>query len=110
MAFVENTLLAKSPYIGGDKLSVADIHVIWGIRWGLNDLGAKNNPGVGKESFPKLWKLIESLPEAKPETMSSEDAIKTIEGAGYFAKAGGVMDGDPLGISAGTPVTIESLE
>jgi glutathione S-transferase len=27
--------LADGPYIGGDKLSVADIHVIWVLRWVL---------------------------------------------------------------------------
>ena len=110
MSFVENVLLKDSPYIGGDKLSLADIHVIWGIRWGLNDLGVKGNPGVGKDDFPKVWKLIDSLPEAKPENLSSEDTIKTIKGSEYFAKAEGIQKDDPLGFKAGTKVTVESLE
>ena len=109
-SFVENTLLANTPFIGGDKLSVADMHVMFGIRWALNDLGVKEEPGCGKAAFPKLWKLTESLPEAKPKTLSTEDTIKTIEGADYYAKDVSIAKDDPLGMSAGTPVTIESTE
>lgn len=32
---VEKVFLADGPYIGGDKISVADVHVIWVIRWVL---------------------------------------------------------------------------
>ena len=92
------------------KLSVADIHVIWSIRWALNDLGAKKEPGLGKDDFPKVWKLIESLPEPKPETLSSEDAIETVKGADLFAGDVSIMKNDPLEIKAGTPVAIESME
>lgn len=110
LSFLENEVLTTGTYIGGGKLSVADMHVIWGIRWVMNDLGVKNEKGLGKDAFPKVWKLIESLPEAKPETLSSEDAIKTIKGADVSAKDVGVQEGDPLGISSGTPVTIESMD
>lgn len=110
LSFVENVLLAKNAYIGGKQLSIADTHVIWGIRWGLNDLGAKNEKGLGKEDFPKVWKLIESLPQPKPETLSSEDAIKAIKDAKLWAGEVSIMKDEPLGIESGTPVTIESME
>ena len=110
LSFVENVLLAKGPYVGGKQLSVADIHIIWGIRWVLNDLGAKNEKGLGKDDFPKIYKLIESLPESKPETLSSEEAIKTIKEAKLSAGDVSIMQGDPLGIEAGTSVTVESME
>ena len=113
MTFVENELLTKGTFMNGDKPSVSDIHMIWGIRWALDDqvgLGAKNDKGVGKDSFPKVWKLIESLPEANPETLSAEDTIKTITGADYTAKELGMMKDDPLGFEAGTPVKIDSVE
>lgn len=32
---IEEVFLANGPYIGGDKISVADVHVIWVIRWVL---------------------------------------------------------------------------
>ena len=102
---------SKGPFIGGEKPSLADVHVIWGVRWALNDLGAGQDAAVGKEAFPKVWKLIESLPPAKPEILSSEDAIKTIKEGEYTAKGPSeVLKGDPLGIKAGTKVTIESFE
>ena len=46
-------MLATKPFIGGERLSVADIHVIWGIRWVLNDLGAKQEKQLGKRGVPK---------------------------------------------------------
>ena len=109
-SFVENTLLANSPYVGGEKLSVADLHVIYGIRWGLFDLGIQNEKGVGKDAFPKLWKLIESLPEPKPEDLSSEQTIQAIKNAQYSVSDVSVQSGDPLRISSGTQVTVESTE
>jgi glutathione S-transferase len=35
LSTVEDVFLADGPYIGGDKISVADVHVIWVIRWVL---------------------------------------------------------------------------
>ena len=117
MDFLENTVLSNGSYIGGDKLSVADIHVIWGIRWGLNamdsnlpGLGASKESGLGKESFPKVWKLIEGLPLPTPKTLSAEEAIKTIEKSAAPKNPEGVISGDPTGIKPGTNVTIDSLE
>lgn len=118
MDFLENTVLANGDYIGGGKLSVADIHAIWGVRWVLFDmeksyppgLGAEKEHGVGKDKFPKVWHLIESLPASKAETISGEDAKKKIEGSQYTSRDEGVMPEDPNGIKAGTQVTIDSLE
>ena len=113
MTFIENELLTKGTFMNGDKLSVSDIHMIWGIRWALNGqtgLGAEGEKGVGKDAFPKVWKLIESLPGINPETLSSEDTIKTIKGAYYWAEDLGIMKDDPLGFEAGTAVIIDSVE
>jgi hypothetical protein len=91
-------------------VGVADVHVLWGLRWGLKDLGAEKEPGLGPEAFPKVWKLINGLPESKPETLSSEDAIKAIKESELSAGDVSVLKDDPLGIAEGTPVTIESIE
>ena len=109
LEFIEKNVLSKYPHISGGKLGVADVHVLWGLRWGLNDLGAKKE-GLGPDAFPKLWKLIESLPEPKPETISSEDAIKTIKDSELSAGSVSVAKDDPLGIEEGASVTIESVE
>jgi len=109
---VEDVFLANGgPFINGEKLSVADVQVIFGIRWAMNDLGAANDAGCGKDAFPKLWKMIESLPVAKPDVLSSEDTIKQIRSSSYSADGPtGVMKDDPNGIAAGTQVRVESFE
>ncbi|KAK1063093.1 hypothetical protein LTR12_010851 [Friedmanniomyces endolithicus] len=110
---VEERFLSNGsgPYMNGDKLSLADVHFIWCVRWGMKDLGAANEAGCGKDAFPKLWKMIESLPPAEPEVLGSEETLKTIKESKFFADAPtSVMKGDPLGLTAGTPVTIESAD
>jgi len=110
---VENDFLSNSngPFIGGDKLSVADVHVVFSIRWVLNDLGVSNEVGCSKQDFPKVWKMIESLPAAKPEVLSAEQAQKTIKESSYSAQGPvEVQKDDPLGIAKGTQVSVESFE
>ena len=99
------------------KLSVADIHAIWGVRWGLYamdanppGLGASKEKGLGKDEFPKVWKLIESLPESAGKTVSSEEGLKTVEGSLLTARNEGVDSSEPTGIAEGKKVTIDSLE
>lgn len=110
LSFIENELLAKSPFVAGEKLGVADLHVIFGIRWAMFDLGVQQEKGVGKDAFPKVWKLIESLPEVKAETIGSDEAINMIKGADLSARDVHVEKNDPTGIAMGTKVTIESSE
>jgi glutathione S-transferase len=110
---VEYGFLANSsgPFIGGEKVSLADMHVVFGIRWALKDLGAGKEPGFGKDEFPKVWRMIEGLPESRPEVLSAEQTHEKIRGAEYWAKGPtGVTEGDLLGIAAGTQVSIESFE
>ncbi|TKA67375.1 hypothetical protein B0A55_08753 [Friedmanniomyces simplex] len=110
---VEDTFLANGsgPYMNGDKLSLADIHFIWCLRWGMKDLGAAHEAGNGKDAFPKLWKMIESLPPAEPGVLGSEEMLKTIKGSEYSADGPtSVMKGDALGLAAGTSVTVESTD
>jgi glutathione S-transferase len=35
---VEEVFLADGPYIGGEKLSMADVHVVWVLRWVLQGM------------------------------------------------------------------------
>lgn len=109
---VEDVFLAHGgPFIGGNKLSVADIHVMWPIKWVLNELGAKDEPGVGKSDFPKVWKLIESLPEFGPSVITADEAAKVITAAPYTADGPtSVQPGDPLGLAAGTQVNVEQFD
>lgn len=110
LSFVENEVLAKSPFVSGDKLGVADLHVVFGIRWAMYDLGVQGEKSVGKDAFPKVWKLIESLPEVKAETIGSEEAISAVKKADLSVKDVRVDASDPTGIASGTNVTVESTE
>lgn len=62
---VETEFLGDRALIGGGKLSLADIHVAWVIRWGLESMGIGKGEGFGKESFPRVykWYVIDSQRE-----------------------------------------------
>lgn len=110
---VETVFLANStgPFINGDKISLADIHIVWPLRWALNDLGAAQELGTGKTDFPKVWRLIENLPQVSPEILSAEDTHRAIRGSEYTSKGPtSVQQNDAYGIAAGTQVSIESFE
>lgn len=111
LAHVEEVLLADSPYVGGETLSVADIHVIWALRWVLLDLGAvKRFSGLGKDVYPKVWRLIESLPKPKGEKTDKETAIPAVLKAELSSPNVSVGKDDPLQIAQGAAVTVESAE
>lgn len=111
LSHVEDVLLADSQYIGGDKLSVADIHVIWALRWVLLDLGAaKRFSGLDKQAYPKVWRLIESLPKPNGEKASKDTAIPAILKADLSRPSVSVSKDDPLGIAQGAAVVVESAD
>lgn len=110
LSFIENEVLAKSPFVSGEKLGLADLHVVFGIRWAFNDLGVASEKAVGKDAFPKVWNLIESLPEVSAETIGSDETIKAIKNAELSVKDVRVDESDPTDISSGTEVTVESTE
>lgn len=67
--------------------------------------------GVGKEDFPKVWAMIEALPKVEVDSVDSEEAKKTILGSDYYAKnSTTIAQGDPLGLSSGTKVSVESFD
>lgn len=112
MSLVENVLLAQKEgvFIGGEEISVRDMHVIFSIRWVLKNLGAENEPGLQKEDFPKVWALIDALPAVDPEVLSGDEAVKTVKEAELWAGQVGIEEGDPLGLESGTSVKVESVE
>lgn len=111
MGYVEDVLLKDSEFVGGSKLSVADVHIIWPIRWALFDLKVNDRfAGVSKKDFPKVWNLIESLPAAKGETLGSEEGLKRIREAQFSAGNVSVASDEPTGLKEGSQVTVESME
>ncbi|KAF2167960.1 hypothetical protein M409DRAFT_65989 [Zasmidium cellare ATCC 36951] len=110
---VEEEFLAGSagPFIGGSEISLADIHVVWTLRWALKNLGIGEKEGAGREQFPKVWKLVESLPEAAPEVLDASTVKKRILGSEYTAKGPVEVEaGDAYGIEKGASVNVESFD
>lgn len=57
MRTVEDEFLGGGqPYIAGAKLGVADVNVAFVVRWVLLSLGIAQEPGFGKDDFPRTWK------------------------------------------------------
>ncbi|KXT10188.1 hypothetical protein AC579_8199 [Pseudocercospora musae] len=118
LAEFEHQFLSQStpeaPFIGGSKeIGLADIHAIWPIRWALNDLGAKGDGGVGKDVYPKTWRVLEMLPETNPKpekTVSGDEAKELILGSQCTARELGVGKDDAFGLESGTEVTVESFD
>ncbi|CZT18046.1 uncharacterized protein RCC_03884 [Ramularia collo-cygni] len=113
--YLENTVLEKTMYIGGDEITLATVHAIWGIRWdlhGIEDqppgLGEKHQ-AVGRERFPKVWRLIDSLPLPDLHKISFEEAKEKIFQSDYTSDVKGLLKDEPTEIPIGTPVTADNL-
>ena len=110
---VENEFLGHGKqWIAGGKCGVADIHAIWIIKWAFQTLEVADDPGFGKQDFPRLWKWFEGLPKNEPSTeapkIDPEEAKKLILGSGYAAKDIGIDEKDPTGLKHGAMVTVET--
>ncbi|KAK5164352.1 uncharacterized protein LTR77_010048 [Saxophila tyrrhenica] len=112
LAFLESEFLGNSsgPFSNGKEPSLADLHVVWPIYWALKALGAGQEPGLGKDDFPKVWAMIDALPEVKADTVSADDAKKTILGSEFLSSKMEVEKNDPLASETGKKVTVESLD
>lgn len=118
LAQIETQFLASSsgPFTHGSQLGLADIHISWPIAWALNNLGLNKEPGIDSKTYPKVFKLLDSLPKpedikAKAKSLSAEEAHKLITGAEYTSKtASNVEDDHTYGITAGTQVSVESFD
>lgn len=58
---IENSFLQNDPFVAGAKLGLADIHVVWSIRWLLLTLGLSEEKGCGPDAYPKLYKWFVSF-------------------------------------------------
>lgn len=116
---IETKILTGSsgPFINGSQISLADVHVFWVIRWAFQALGVAKEPGIDQSSFPKVFKLIESLPDpdkvkAAAKSVTPEEAHKLVMGGQYTSRtaAASVQDDGTYDIAAGTTVAVESFE
>lgn len=102
---------SRGPFLTGDKISLADIHFIWPIKFAFHNLGVDREPGFGKEAFPKVWKLLDNLPSFSPKVLNADETRSLIHGALDAASGPKVVaKDDPTGFTAGTQVSVESFE
>ncbi|KAH0037944.1 hypothetical protein KCU78_g1585, partial [Aureobasidium melanogenum] len=112
MTIVEQDFLKSSElWINGPKLSLADIHVFWSIRWILFTLGVSNEPGFGRNNFPKIYKCLDQVVIPEVEGLSGEAATDVIPHAQFLPREN--QDHDDQGmmdIPLGAIVSIEGTE
>ncbi|SMQ54709.1 unnamed protein product [Zymoseptoria tritici ST99CH_3D7] len=113
--YLENTVLKDTKYIGGNEITLATIHAIWGVRWDLHGLEdqppglGETHPAVGKSRFPKVHGLIDSLPLPEFKHISFDEAKEQIFASRYTSEITGLLKDEPTEIQVGTPVTADSL-
>jgi len=107
---VGNEFLGNSAWIGGDNISLADVHVSWVVRWLLEGVGLGKVEGFGEEDFPKIYKWLAKLPGKEAEVLSAEDATNSLLKAEYFSSNLSVDPKDALGLSEGTLVSVETVD
>lgn len=109
---IENDFLGASsgPFIAGEKFGLADIHAGWAVGWSLKAIGLGQEPGFGEKDFPRIYKWVASWPTPQYTDLPQEQVWDAVQGAEYTAKDIGVDEKDPLGIKAGTDVTVENSD
>lgn len=109
---IENEFLGSSSgtFISGEKFGLADLHAGWAVGWALKAIRLGQEPGFGEINFPRIYKWVASWPKPQYTDVSQEQLSDIMKGAAYTAKDIGVNDKDPLGIKAGTYVTVENSD
>ncbi|KAJ4984249.1 glutathione S-transferase [Stagonosporopsis vannaccii] len=111
-SIIENEFLGSSlgAFISGEKFGLADIHAGWAVGWALKAIGLGQEPGFGENDFPRIYKWVASWPKPQYTDVSQEQLLDIMKSAAYTTKDIGVNDRDPLGIKAGTDVTVENSD
>jgi glutathione S-transferase len=111
---VENEFLANSQFINGRKVSVADVHASWMIKWALQTIETGAEPGFGEKDFPKVYKWIggfkDHTPENEPKHIEAGEAKRILLHSYYPAKDIGVDEKDPTGLKKGQKVSVETSD
>ncbi|KAF2759713.1 hypothetical protein EJ05DRAFT_474778 [Pseudovirgaria hyperparasitica] len=109
---IESQFLAASggAFIGGNRISLADVHVGFVVKWLFGNLELSKEVGFGAAEFPLIHQWLDSWPKWTYTDISAEQAIETITKAEYSAKDSGVNENDYIQIPPGTKVTIENSD
>lgn len=109
---IEHEFLGRSPgpFIAGDKFGLADLHAGWAVGWCLNVIGLGQERGFSAAELPRVYEWISSWPKPQCTDLSPEETWDAVLGAEYTAQSIGVDEEDPLGLKAGTEVTVENAD
>ena len=64
---------------------------------------------VGRDRFPRVWRLIDNLPLPDPPLVSFEDAKQKIFASTYTSKVEGLLKNEPTELRIGADVRVDSL-
>ncbi|ETS83871.1 hypothetical protein PFICI_05747 [Pestalotiopsis fici W106-1] len=76
---LEFEMLADRKFVAGDAMTIADINVVFVVRWALLDLQFEKVPGFGTADLPRVYAWISRIP--LPEAVikiSAEEASAII--------------------------------
>ena len=69
------------PFLEGENLSMADIHVAWAVQATFEALEILQMRDFDKNAFPKTQAWIQRLPVPQPKTISMREAAEHINSA-----------------------------
>ena len=111
---VETNFLAKGPWIGGEKCSIADIHASWMIKFVLQTLDLQSESGFSAKDFPKVHAWVGGFPlhsaDKDAEKLDAEAAKQKILSSPYSARDIGIDPADPTGLEGGARVTVGTTD
>lgn len=94
-------------FLEGSKASMADIHVAWAVRAGLESLDILKLPGFDINHFPKTQAWKQRLPKPEDKNIFVSMATERILSAEYVSTEPKFDERDSLQLEKGTTVGIE---
>ena len=99
--------------LGGKEVDLADVHAAWLFDWAGNLAGLRKEGVVSEERYPGVWKWLERYigkveevrkVDGRMGTVSDEETIEKILGAGFAEEEGKIDEVDPLKLKKGQVV------
>jgi hypothetical protein len=111
LTVIEKRFLANDrKYLEGDKLSMADIHVLWAVQATLDSLAVLELPNFSMSAFPKTQSWITRIPTPQPRTVSSNKAYELIMASGKVVTETGFDVNDALKLKKGELVAVDMAD
>ncbi|KAI4592205.1 hypothetical protein KJ359_011444 [Pestalotiopsis sp. 9143b] len=103
---LEFDMLADRDYVNGGALTIADVNVVFVVRWALFELQFGQTPGLGSSDLPQVISRI-PLPKVE-DKISAEEVSAYILGSESPQLS--LSETDFHGITTGTKVVVETVD